>query len=135
MSPLQYIQPSDTFDSERFGFTQVVTSPPGNLVFVSGQVALDQDLKLVGGDDLAAQARQALENLGRSLRAAGASPANVAMLRTYVVDYRPELAAQLTAPFEDFFGGQPPASTRIGVQALAAPVLMIEIEAVAVVDA
>ena len=56
MSDKQFIQPNDTFESQRFGFTQVVTSPPGKLVFVSGQVALDRDLKLVGGGDVAAQA-------------------------------------------------------------------------------
>ena len=56
MSDKQFIQPDDTFESKRFGFTQVVTSPPGKLVFVSGQVALDRDLKLVGEGDVAAQA-------------------------------------------------------------------------------
>ncbi len=43
---------------KRFGFTQVVTSPPGRLVFVSGQVGLDRDLKLVGEGDVAVQAEQ-----------------------------------------------------------------------------
>ena len=133
MSEKQYIQPSDTFESKRFGFTQVVSSPPGRLVFVSGQVALDRDLKLVGEGDVAAQAEQALENLGRSLRAADASPADVTMMRTYIVDYRVEMAAALAPHFERFYGGRPPASTRVGVQALAAPGLLIEIEAVAVV--
>jgi enamine deaminase RidA (YjgF/YER057c/UK114 family) len=135
MSEKQFIQPSDTFDSKRFGFTQVVTSPPGKLVFVSGQVALDRDLKLVGGGDVAAQAEQALRNLGSSLRAAGASPSDITMLRAYIVDYRPEFGAQLAPHFERFFEGRPPASTQIGVQALAAPGLLIEIEAIAVIAA
>ncbi|MDH3214160.1 MAG: RidA family protein [Myxococcales bacterium] len=135
MSDKQFIQPSDTFDSKRFGFTQVVTSPPGKLVFVSGQVALDRDLKLVGGGDVAAQAEQALRNLGSSLRAAGASPSDVTMLRTYIVDYRPEFGAQLAPHFGRFFAGRPPASTQVGVQALAAPGLLIEIEAIAVIAA
>ncbi len=74
MSDKQYIQPSDTFESKRFGFTQVVTSPPGKLVFVSGQVALDRDLKLVGEGDVAAQAEQALKNLGSSLVLADGEP-------------------------------------------------------------
>jgi enamine deaminase RidA (YjgF/YER057c/UK114 family) len=135
MSDKQYIQPSDTFESHRFGFTQVVTSPPGKLVFVSGQVGLDRDLKLIGEGDVAAQAEQALENLRKSLEAAGASPDDVTMLRTYIVDYQVEYAARLAPHFERFFGGRPPASTRVGVQALAAPGLLIEIEAVAVVTA
>ena len=134
MTAKEFIQPEDTFDAGRFGFTQVVTSPPGKLVFVSGQVSLDRDLKLIGDGDIAAQATQALTNLGSSLRAAGATPEDITMMRTYIVDYTPEYAAQLAAPFEAFFQGRPPASTRVGVQALAAPGLMIEIEAVAVVS-
>jgi enamine deaminase RidA (YjgF/YER057c/UK114 family) len=135
MPDKEFIQPDDTFESKRFGFTQVVTSMPGKTVFVSGQVALDRNLKLVGEGDLAAQARQALANLGHSLRAAGASVADITMLRTYIVDYKAEYAPELAAPFDEFFQGRPPASTRVGVQALAAPGLMIEIEAVAVVSA
>ena len=73
---LEHIQPPGLFASGQFGFTQVVTSPPGKLVFVSGQVAFDENAQVVGSD-LAAQAQQALENLGRALAAAGASPADV----------------------------------------------------------
>jgi enamine deaminase RidA (YjgF/YER057c/UK114 family) len=132
--PKQHLAPPELFPSERFGFTQVVTSPPGKLVFVSGQVAWDAELKLVGGADLAEQAGQALANLGVALTAAGASPADVTMLRTYIVDYKPEYAAMLAPHFERFLAGaRPPASTWVGVQALAAPGLLIEIEAVAVV--
>ena len=132
----QYIQPDELFPSERFGFTQVVTSPPGRLVFVSGQVAWDAELKLVGGSDLAAQAEQALTNLGHALRAAGASPADLTMLRAYIVDYRPEQARDLAPAFRSFLGdATPPASTWVGVQSLAAPGLLIEIEALAVVAA
>ena len=94
----QYIQPDDTFESERFGFTQVVTSAPGKLVFVSGQVAFDRDLRLIGEGDLAAQAEQALANLGSSLRAAGATSADVTMLRTYIVDYDFKDAARIEPP-------------------------------------
>jgi enamine deaminase RidA (YjgF/YER057c/UK114 family) len=133
MSGKQHIQPSETFDASRFGFTQVVTSPPGKLVFVSGQVGLDRDLKLVGQGDVGAQAGQALANLRASLKAAGATPADVTMMRTYVVDYRAELAGAIDPHFASFYEGKPPASTRVGVQALAAPGLLIEIEAVAVV--
>jgi len=133
MPEKQFIQPDDTFDSARFGFTQVVSSPPGRMIFVSGQVGLDRDLKLVGEADVATQAEQALRNLRSSLEAAGASVADITMLRTYIVDYRVEYASKLAPVFEGFFGGRPPASTRVGVQALAAQGLLIEIEAIAVV--
>ena len=96
-------------------------------------MGLDRELKLVGEGDVAAQAEQALANLGHSLAAASATPADVTMLRTYIVDYRVEQAAKLAPHFERFFQGRPPATTRVGVQALAAPGLLIEIEAVAVI--
>jgi len=124
MARKKRIQPEGTFDSSRFGFTQVVKTKPGRLVFVSGQVALDRGLNLVGAGDIAAQAVQA----------AGATPSDVAMMRTYIADYVPEYAGALEAPFADFFGKKRPASTRVGVQALAAPGLLIEIEAIAVID-
>ena len=133
--PKQYLQPSELFASQPFGFTQVVTSPPGKLVFCSGQVAWDKELKLVGGTDLAAQATKALENLKHALAEAGGTPADVTSLRIYIVDYKPEYSGQLApalGPFLD--GATPPAQTLIGVQALAVPGLMIEIEAMAVVN-
>ncbi len=129
----QYIQPPELFPSERFGFTQVVSSPPGKLVFISGQVGWDAEMKLAGAD-LSKQARQALANLAIALRAAGASTSDLTMLRTYIVGYKPEYARLLAPLFDEFLGGAtPPASTWVGVQALAAPDLLIEIEAVAVV--
>jgi len=132
--PKQHIQPSQLFPSNRFGFTQVVTSPPGKLVFVAGQVAFDPELKLVGGSDLGAQAQQALANLTVALEAAGASPSDVTMLRTFIVDYKPEYAGLIAPHMKAFLGGAPPpASTLLGVQSLAAPGLLIEIDAVAVV--
>jgi enamine deaminase RidA (YjgF/YER057c/UK114 family) len=103
------------------------------MVFVSGQVAFDRDLKLVGEGDLAAQAEQALANVGASLAAAGAKPEDITMLHTYIVDYDMGEAAKLDPHFERFFAGKRPASTRLGVQALAVPGLLIEIDCVAVV--
>ncbi|MCG8588041.1 MAG: RidA family protein [Proteobacteria bacterium] len=132
----EHIQPPELFASERFGFSQVVASPPGKLVFISGQIAWDSERKLVGGSDLAAQAKHALSNLGHALRAAGARPSDVTMLRAYIVNFVPEQARELAPCFLAFLDdAKPPASTWVGVQALAAPGALIEIEAVAVVEA
>jgi enamine deaminase RidA (YjgF/YER057c/UK114 family) len=133
---IEHIQPPELFPSDRFGFSQVVTSPPGRLVFVSGQVACDENLQLVGGADLAAQAEQALANLGAALRAVGATPADLTSLRVYVVDYEPAHAGALAPVLARFLdGAPPPAQTLLGIKALAAPGLRIEIEAFAVVAA
>ena len=131
--PLEHIQPEGLFASEPLGFTQVVTSPPGKLVFVSGQVALDENAQVVGPGDLGAQAEQALANLGRALEAVGASPADVAFLRIYIANYDPSKLAVLGPLLPKFFGSKLPAQTLLGVQALATPDLLIELEALAVV--
>jgi enamine deaminase RidA (YjgF/YER057c/UK114 family) len=130
----EHIQPEGLFPSERFGFTQVVRAQPGRLVFVAGQTACDRRGRPVGGNDVAAQAGVALENLGIALAAAGAQPADVTMLRVYIVGYTPAIAPEVGARIAQFFSGtKPPASTWIGVQALFHPEFLIEIEAVAVV--
>ena len=75
-----------------------------------------------------------MRNVGLALAAAGASYADIVKLTTYVVNYRPEqrsVVGQARAPF--FAGGTPPASTLVGVAALALPEWLVEIEAVAVV--
>jgi len=133
--PKEHIQPEEVFASQKFGYTQVVTSPPGKLIFLSGQVALDKNFQLVGKDDIGAQAGQALSNLGASLEAAGARPSDVTSLRIYVAQYQPADAAAVGPLLEKFFAGSPlPAQTLLGVQTLAMPDLRIEIEAMAVVS-
>ncbi len=133
MSEKNHIQPDTLFDSSMYGFTQVVTSSPGTLVYCSGQVALDKSGSLVG-ETIATQTEQALKNVGLALEAAGATPADLTHLRFYIPNYEPKHAQQL-APYLDAFLGdaRPPAQTMIGVQALAFPGLLIEIEATAVI--
>jgi enamine deaminase RidA (YjgF/YER057c/UK114 family) len=78
---------------------------------------------------------QAMRNVGLALAAAGASYADIVKITTYVVNYRPEqriVIGQARAPF--FANRTPPASTLVGVFALALPDWLVEIEAVAVLD-
>ena len=103
-------------------------------MFVSGQVSVDAAGAMVGEGDLAAQTTQAMRNLEVALASAGATFADVVKITTYVVDYRPEMRPIIGAARSPFFGsGAPPASTLVGVSALAAPEWLIEIEAIAVV--
>lgn len=131
----EHLNPPELFPSVQYGFSQVVTSPPGQLVFLSGQVAWDEREQLQGGDDLKAQTLHALRNVAIGLRAAGASLDDIVSLRLYIVDYRAEKAAAITeALLETFAGRQPPTSTWIGVSALASEGFLIEIEATAVLE-
>lgn len=117
------------------GYTHVVTVTGGKPVFISGQVAFNQKGELVGKGDLRAQTTQVCENLKNALAAAGATTADVVKLNTYVVDFKAADLAAIREVRGQYFPNveQMPASTLVGVQALAFEGLLIEVEAVAVV--
>ena len=129
---LELINPEELPTSE--SYTQVVVARGSRLVFVAGQVADDAQGNLVGSGDLAAQARQAFANVGRALAAAGAGPEQVSRITIYVVQHRPEYLPLISAARAAVFGDHLPADTLLGVEALAAPGYLIEVEAIAVVD-
>src|SRR6184192_2459209 len=54
------------------GFSHIAVPTGRRLAFVAGQVALDTEFNLVGGDDLAAQTKAAMENVGTALQTIGA---------------------------------------------------------------
>jgi enamine deaminase RidA (YjgF/YER057c/UK114 family) len=116
------------------GYSHVVTVGGGRLVFVAGQVALDKDGNVVGKGDLAAQARQVYANLAAALAAAGAAPKDVVKATGYVVGYQPSQLPILREARQAFFAGaDPPASTLVGVSALAREEFLIEVEVIAAV--
>jgi enamine deaminase RidA (YjgF/YER057c/UK114 family) len=116
-------------------YSQVVIGRGGRLVFVSGQVSVDENGQAVARGDLAGQARQAHANLELALKGAGASLADVTKLTTYVVGFEPEMLSLIREVRAALFGPvESPASTLVGVQALAAPEFLIEVEAYAVLD-
>jgi len=128
---LWHINPDDLAPAQTY--SHVVIAAGTRLVFVSGQVAEDRDGNLVGGDDFSAQARQAFANVGRALAAADVRPAHVAKLTIFVVGYGPEHLPPIRAARAAVFGDYKPADALVGVQSLAHPGCLIEVEAVAVV--
>lgn len=129
----KYINP-DTLLKPR-GYTHIVTiSGPAKMIFISGQVAVDKEGKLVGPGDLKAQIRQAATNLKAALAAAGATSADIIKTNTYIVNYKQsDYSAMREARGELFPDGEPPASTLVGVTSLAIDGLMVEMEAIAAV--
>ncbi|MDT0463000.1 RidA family protein [Streptomyces gibsoniae] len=111
-------------------YTHVVMGT-GRFVAISGQLALDEDRKLVGEGDPAAQARQVFENLRRCLAAAGAAFDDVVKLTYFVTDmsYLPAIRAARAAHIA---GDRLPASSAVQVAALVGPEFLMEIEAFAV---
>ncbi len=115
------------------GYSQVTLAPPGTLVVISGQVALDQRGNLVGPGDPVAQTRQAFSNLLAALAAAGAGPQHVLKLTTYVTDMA--MLPAFRAVRDEFLDPRcPPASTLVQVPCLFRPEFLIEIEALATID-
>jgi 2-iminobutanoate/2-iminopropanoate deaminase len=99
----------------------------GDLLFVSGVAPVDAQGKVVS-DDPAAQTRQIFLNMKAILDAAGASFADVLKVTVYLTDV--EDRKRINPVRQEFFGAARPASTLIGVQALAIPGMKVEIEAV-----
>lgn len=126
------INPASMYGSVQYGFSHAVKSDGSTIIHCAGQVAWDKDYQVVGGNDIGAQARQALSNLKTVLAEAGATPADVVRMRTYVVNHTPEYLEPVGMAIAEFYGDTPPAAnTWIGVQSLALPDFMIEIEVTA----
>ena len=113
------------------GYSQVAWGS-GRLIFVAGQVAMDEQGVLVGGGDPTAQARHVFENLRRCLGAAGAAFGDVVKLAFFVTDvaFLPAIR-KVRDEFIDV--PTPPASTAVQVAALFRPEFLLEVEAYAVV--
>lgn len=119
-------------------FRQVAIASGSKLVFMAGQVAWDSDGALVGKDDLAAQVEQCYLNVAAAVSEAGGTLDDVAKLTIYIVGWTVDkmplvqegraralakLGVTLLAP-----------GTLVGVEALFTPDLLVEIEAIAVID-
>ena len=131
MSALEHPRPEGLLPNP--AFSHVVVASGTRTIYTAGQVPIDERGALVGAGDLAAQTSQAMRNVGLALSAAGASYADIVKITTYVVNYKPEhriIVGDARAPF--FANGTPPASTLVGVAALALPEWLVEIEAIAV---
>jgi reactive intermediate/imine deaminase len=110
-------------------FTHVVRA--GNIVFVSGCVASDENGKTVGGNDIIAQTRQVHENIKRCLAAAGATFADVCKVTVFLRNVADR--EKVNTVRKEYFGAHRPASTLIEISRLVRDDLLIEIEATAVV--
>jgi 2-iminobutanoate/2-iminopropanoate deaminase len=116
------------------GYTHIVeVTGPSKTVYISGQIALDKDGKLVGPGDMKAQAEQVFRNLQAALTAAAATFKDVVKMNTYITDM--DKAPAVREVRAKYFADTTPASTLVQVVHLARPELMLEIEIVAVVAA
>ena len=110
----------------------VAVAGGGRTLYVSGQVARDEAGSTVGKGDMRAQIEQVGRNLEACLQAAGASLSDIVKTTTYVTDI--DEFFKHTDMRMRFLGAAMGASTTVEVSRLAGPDLMVEIEAIAVVD-
>ena len=128
------INPKKLFNSTQYGFSQIAISTPGKLIFISGQVAWNENLQIVGENNLEIQTQEAIKNLKIAIESVGGTLENIMMLRIYKVDYQPEDGPIINSILKKNFGTiNPPASTWINVKGLANEGFLIEIEAQAVI--
>ena len=116
---------------DRRGFSQGWKVEDGRtVIFVSGQVSISDDGQVMHEGDFRGQVRLVFQNLRTVLASAGASLDHVVKLGVFLLDMGqlPEYGMVKA----EFFTGKQPASTAVGVTALAAPSLMVEVEAIAV---
>src|SRR5437764_13269524 len=117
--------------SKPTGYTHVVEASGGKTVYISGQIALDKDGKVVGAGDIGAQTEQVFKNLQTALAAAGATFKDVVKMNTYTTDMSQVQAIRDVRA--RYFGDVTPASTLVQVVHLARPEFLLEIEVIAVV--
>jgi enamine deaminase RidA (YjgF/YER057c/UK114 family) len=111
------------------GYSHVVEATgPGRIVYIAGQLGLKPDGQIAG--DFRAQCTQAFENLKTALNSVGATWNDVVKLNNYLVDIGTNLAIYRDVRDKYVNTSQPPASTTIGVPALARPDALFESEAV-----
>jgi enamine deaminase RidA (YjgF/YER057c/UK114 family) len=103
----------------------------GNLVFLRGQVGTDFDGNLVGGDDPAAQARQAMKNVAQLLEEAGSELGHVCKIVIYLVDrdHRDAVYREIGS----WLKGVYPVSTGVYVAGLAKREWLMEVDVTAVI--
>jgi enamine deaminase RidA (YjgF/YER057c/UK114 family) len=125
-------QVNPTTWQERFGFSQGWRiDDPKTLLFVAGQVPVNEQGTVVGEGDFEAQTRQTFENMGRVLEQAGMTFDNVVQVGVFMTDMS-NLRTYARVRDEFVNTTAPPASTALGVADFALPGMLVEVNAIAV---
>lgn len=129
----QRSNPGSLFNSVQYGFSQAVISTGGKQIFLSGQVAVDENERLVA-EDMFGQAMASIDNIRKLLTEVSADLQDVTMLRIYIredantAESQSDISKALALSFADKL----PASSWVIVSGLTDPRWLLEIEAQAV---
>ncbi|HEY5130601.1 MAG TPA: RidA family protein [Bradyrhizobium sp.] len=119
------------------GYSHIAKVNHGTIVYLAGQVSSDASGTLIGEGNFEAQAEQVFRNLKIAVEAAGGTMADIVKLNIYLVAEVDQAAVPKLRAIRDRYvnAEKPPASTLVVVSRLARPGWLIEIEAVAAIDA
>ena len=131
---IERIQPSKLHVPTAYAHVAKVTG--GTLVFIAGQVPVNAAGEVVGKGDFAAQAEQVFSNLTNALTAAGADWSKVVKVVQYIPGYNAERHRPVLGAMRQKYmvPDHLPVSTLLGIQSLANPDFLIEVDAIAAVD-
>jgi enamine deaminase RidA (YjgF/YER057c/UK114 family) len=131
---IRYLQPDGLMRSPAFSHGAVV--PPGaTTIYIGGQNGVDETGKVVAGNDAAAQAVRAVDNVETVLRAAGATLADVVAWTVLIAADADVAAAYGAIASRLARTGAPPLVTAARVAGLAVPGALLEISAIAALTA
>ena len=126
------LAPKSLFKSDVFGFSQGVLVEEGKrMLFISGQLAADQDGNFLENANFSEQCKKALDGIDAVLREAGATRHNIVKITGFVTDMKSSIE-EFSKLTKEFFNGDYSASTLIEVKGLAFPKQVVEIEAIAI---
>ena len=118
-------------------YSHVSRAKASELVFIAGQLAVNEAGELVGKGDFGTQMRQVFDNLGRALRSEGLSFANVTKFTTFLVhsqDIEGFMAVREEIFAKIYPGGKYPPNTLLMIDRLVGEQFLIEVEAIAAVS-
>jgi enamine deaminase RidA (YjgF/YER057c/UK114 family) len=113
-------------------FSAVTASRRGKMIFVAGQLAMNEKGEIVGRGDMRAQLRQVCENVKSALAAFGATLDDLVQTSTFITSW--EKFREAFDVRHEYLGAALPTSTTVQVSALAHPDFMVEISAIAMID-
>ncbi len=116
---------------KKYGINIPMGIKSGNRIYVSGQAALDTNGKLIGGDDMEAQARKTFQNIEEVLKQAGATMDDVTEITAYLTDLDMKRYKGFAKARKAAFPNRMPTSTVIGVSKLLLKGMIVEISAAA----
>lgn len=135
---VELVNPEALSPATERGFAHIGLATGSRLVYLAGQVSEDGNGEVVGVGDLAAQAERALSNVVTALAAVGATFDDVVKITYYVVDWNESKLDALRTGFRAAatrLGIDPvKPSTLVGVTALATSEVLIELDAIAILD-